>query len=113
MNDDSQLDTLLRHDGSPPLPDDGFSDRVLAALPPAEPKRSWWGWRTYVIAAVSAAWVVIWGPRLGGGSALRVTTGLVSALDSVVMCLVQPPVLIALGCTALAFALSSPDDRRI
>lgn len=37
--EDEQLETLLRR-VEPPLPDDGFSVRVLAALPPVEPASS-------------------------------------------------------------------------
>lgn len=37
--DDQHLRTLLGQ-GLPPLPDDGFTQRVLAALPPPTPKRT-------------------------------------------------------------------------
>jgi len=35
---DDRLDEWLRHDAAAPLPDDGFSFRVLAALPPRRAK---------------------------------------------------------------------------
>lgn len=41
MNDrdeETRLDTLLRHQGLPTLPDDGFQMRVLQGLPPPERK---------------------------------------------------------------------------
>ncbi|MBM7113691.1 hypothetical protein [Archangium primigenium] len=41
MNDrdeETRLDTLLRHQGLPSLPDDGFQMRVLQRLPPPERK---------------------------------------------------------------------------
>jgi hypothetical protein len=39
--DNPQLDTLLRESAGPPLPDDGFSARVLVSLPPRRKPRHW------------------------------------------------------------------------
>lgn len=49
--DDARLEAWLRSD-SEALPDDGFSARVLAALPPARPSFAWR--RTLLVAAGAA-----------------------------------------------------------
>ncbi|HTB81082.1 MAG TPA: hypothetical protein VK717_09360 [Opitutaceae bacterium] len=47
--DNPQLETLLREQAGPPLPDGGFSARVLAAIPPRRKARL--GFRSWLIAA--------------------------------------------------------------
>lgn len=41
MNDDADLDALLRRHLDTALPDDGFTARVVAALPPRPQTRPW------------------------------------------------------------------------
>lgn len=57
MNDEA-FDALLRRTTSEsPLPDDGFTARVMAALPPAgqpAPRRSWRGWLVGVAVTAGA-----------------------------------------------------------
>ena len=51
MGDEAQLDALLRR-AAPPLTDDGFSARVLAALPAAPEQRT--SWRRSIFCLVGA-----------------------------------------------------------
>jgi hypothetical protein len=55
--DDARLEALLRQDRTP-LPDDGFSQRVLALLPPRQRRRADWR-RLCLYAAGAVAGLVI------------------------------------------------------
>lgn len=48
MSDYDPMDRLLREDAARALPDDGFTARVLATLPPAHARRATW-WKPALI----------------------------------------------------------------
>ena len=82
-SDDARVDEWLRSDASTPLPDDGFSSRVLAALPPRrarEPSRRLW-----ILPALGAAVGLLLIVARGGASPdidIGPVGGLVNALGS-------------------------------
>lgn len=110
VNDDSQFDTLLQRHDSTPLPDDGFSARVLAALPAPARQRARVRWHGWVIAGIAAAWFVIWGQGLIDSHATNGTAALLGSVDWLIDLATQPEMLIVLGGTALALALTNPEN---
>ena len=63
LTTDTDLERALRSVTSSPLPDDGFSDRVLAALPeaPASPRYGW----AWVLMGLAAAGALLFALRGG------------------------------------------------
>ncbi len=110
VNDDSHLDARLQRHDSAPLADDGFSNRVLAALPPPRRARTIVPWHLWTLVGVTAAWAIIWGPRLAGSAAANGTAALSTALDALTAFATQPEMLIVLGAIALALALTNPEN---
>ena len=54
-NDDARLEAMLRR-AAPPLPDDGFSARVLAALPAPEAAAALWRRIAFCLAGAAAGY---------------------------------------------------------
>lgn len=76
MNDrdeETRLDTLLRHQGLPSLPEDGFQMRVLQRLPPPERK----GRRAlvFLLTGVVAVGVLVLTSEGGNGVTSSVESG--------------------------------------
>jgi len=64
MSNHDRIERMLREDAAGPLPDGGFAARVMAALPPAAPRRSLW-WKPALVlgsAAIGSALAVALGP---------------------------------------------------
>lgn len=108
--DDAALEAWLRaHSALPPLPDAGFSHRVLATLPRPHPaprhhaRRSW-----LCLAAVAAGGALALGGVLG--SAHAVTDDLFVSLNSP---LATPPALIAFAVTACSLWFAFRDRVRL
>lgn len=104
---DEPLELLLREPAAVPLPDDGFSTRVLAALPP--PRRECLlGWRNWVAVGLAAVLLLAFGPSLTAGLETAATLfdgtagRLVDLLD-------RPDLLLALAIIAGTLALSADD----
>lgn len=106
--DDAQVEAWLRANATAaPLPDDGFSERVLTALPaaqPAAPARPAWGGWLYAAAAVLG---VLAASRSGGGGTRELRAqlaDLVPAAQAATAPFADPSVLIGLIVTALSLA---------
>jgi hypothetical protein len=62
MNDphtDDTIDNLLRRSFDGPVPDDGFSDRVMRRLPPRR-ARSRWPLAAGLLCGTAACWLSLW-----------------------------------------------------
>jgi hypothetical protein len=96
--DDAQLESWLRTNASlPALPDDGFSGRVLAALPPPARHRAPGRAIACVIGAVLGAAVAFVQYRQGG-SLPDVDAPVLASLEQ----LSRPEISLAVGVTACA-----------
>ena len=104
--DDARLEAWLREDAGAPLPDDGFSARVVAALPPRPRATSVW-LQALPIAVGAAAGVAFMGWRGGTIDAASVSSALADGLSWIE----QPAAAIALAIGALALVIASPSDE--
>jgi hypothetical protein len=109
QSDDAQIEARLRENNPAPLPDNGFSARVLAALPPktknfADP-REWFG------IGLLAALALI----LEQGSFLdkmrAETASLDGALAPLFTVMADPLLLLVCAITAGAWVLTSDDEE--
>jgi hypothetical protein len=105
---DHALEAILRKNAAAPLPDDGFSARVLAALPPRKKSSTgaYWGYGAGILATL---WVVL-GPgrlleHLGGE-----TDSLSSALMPLLATLMDPALVAVLALSAGAWMIFSDED---
>jgi len=97
--DDASLEALLRTAGpQAPLPDDGFSRRVIAVLPPPpqSPRQRLW---VCVVGAAAGLLVVVIGVMAQGGLTPAAPPTLVSSSPEAVQALATP---LALGLAALS-----------
>lgn len=106
--DDTRIEAWLRASSeASPLPDDGFSVRVLAALPPpafkTQASRSLRPWLCLAGATVGAILVISSGANRGAEG--QAFARLVPSLESAFTPLLDPRVLLALGLSALSLAL--------
>jgi anti-sigma factor RsiW len=102
--DDAGLDARLRASAPGPLPDAGFTGRVLASLPPAQGVASSTGWRlpgAWIAAAVLAAAVSM---IPGIDAAVSAATGTLGSAVS------EPGAIAALAVIAVAWALAAGDE---
>jgi hypothetical protein len=109
------LETWLRTNADlPPLPDAGFSGRVLAALPP--PQRSQFSPRILVCLTGALAGVLVAvGPAFAAGNPLDRLPALDAALLAAFLQLTHPSTVLALGATivSLLFAFRSELRRLV
>lgn len=104
---DAGLDALLRASAPGPLPDGGFTGRVLASLPPAQgdPAAPRWRLQGALIAVGAAAGLVAavsMVPGLDAG-----VSGAAAALGNT---LSQPGAILALGTIAVIWSVASGDE---
>lgn len=98
-NDDTLLEARLRRD-LPPLPDEGFANRVLAALPPPVRQRRPRSRLVFVLAGALAgtAWALAAGAGRPGPDLDATATALTHALTP----LADPMLLLALAVAGLS-----------
>jgi hypothetical protein len=109
--DDDRLDTLLRRSTEAPLPDNGFSARVLAALPPRPREdRDWL--RAILCLLAAAAGLAVALARPGVWTDLpAASTQLVTAVDALLIPLRDPWLLTAVVAGILFLPLISSDSK--
>lgn len=74
--DDAQLDAWLRQSSVlPPLPDNGFSAQVIAALPPRAPRRRSLSLSAGIVGAVAGIAFAIWQGAFSSGWAPAAEAG--------------------------------------
>ncbi len=102
--DDEKLLALLRAADSAPLPDDGFTARVLQALPPPR-VRPWWlpGRDALIVGAVVL--VGVWLIPSGTGGALTSLRDLANALHE------NSAALVVAALTLAAWLLTDQDEE--
>jgi len=107
---DQKLAAFLRSAEGQPLPDDGFSVRVLAALPPPRPA-PWLSRRDWLSGGLAAGLLLLLAP---GIPLADFSTFTVQAGDSAVGLLnnlVEDPVaLTVIALTVIALLLTSPEE---
>ncbi|HZP59697.1 MAG TPA: hypothetical protein VFB27_05180 [Opitutaceae bacterium] len=104
---DDRLDALLRTPPAAPLADDGFSARVLAALPPQKKRRqSWIRICVLTTAALAGLAVALW-QKDGGTDLLAQSDHAVTALYDH---LSDPSLLVALLATAVTLFFATTED---
>ncbi|ACB75850.1 hypothetical protein [Opitutus terrae] len=104
--EDAALTAMLRAQ-SPVIPDDGFSARVLAALPPPQTARARWPWVAYVGGGLAGAIFIV--ARAGSWPDLVAGTNqLAGALSTVAAPLTEPWLVLALILTALSLVITLP-----
>jgi hypothetical protein len=100
---DRLIEDLLRREFDRAIPDDGFSNRVVAALPPrARPRR--WMVPTALVAGGASAWASLWRAPLWPLAAEEWAGGRPTAAIMVTLALG-----LAMGLTACAWALLEAD----
>jgi hypothetical protein len=105
--DDERLEAVLRQPTAGPLPDDGFSTQVLAALPP--PRREGaLGWRGWLVAGLVACRLLAFGPDLSADFD-NLGTGPGGALASLVTALDRPDRLLGLAVIVAVLVLTADD----
>lgn len=110
---EAALTAMLRRPASA-IPDDGFSARVLAALPPPRPTvfrvRRRWPWTAYIVGSLAGSAFACF--RAGNwtdfASGMR---QLANALSVVFTTLSEPWLLLALGLVALSLLIALPFTR--
>lgn len=106
---DEKLTALLRAAGSGPLPDGGFSARVLAALPP--PRRApLLVRRDWIIGGLAATLVLVLVLR---GAAPDLAALPAQAGDFILSLLDEPVGLAVIALTAGALLLTEPDEEAL
>ena len=101
------LDRLLRQPAAPSLPDDGFSQRVLAVLPkpPRDTSAAWRGWS---VACVALGSFLVFGlVHLPEGESPIMA--LIGTLTTLLDALAQPEIMLALAIYLGVLALTSPE----
>lgn len=108
---DARLEAMLRG-ATPPLPDAGFSTRVLAALPArAQPRVPWRRILFCLVGAAAGSGYALW----RGVSGLDVETGadrLGNALANLGLSLSDPKFVAAMGVTLLSLAVAFRAELR-
>jgi hypothetical protein len=115
-HEDAALAALLRQHRAP-VPDDGFTHRVLAALPPIQPVasragvvRSWWPWVAYLGGGLAGTLFAF--TRVSSWSDLLAGVGpLGDAWVALGLALAEPWFVLALMLCALSLAISLPFIR--
>lgn len=104
--DDAQLERLLRH-AAPPLTDDGFSARVVAALPASQPAPREWLRPALCLGGALAGVAIVWSQMESVGALRSETTQLLMHAANVSTAVLDPMVglalLVTLGSLAFAF----------
>ena len=104
----ARLESLLRQHDTAPLADDGFSARVLVALPPPRPKIIL-GWREWLVVALASGLLAVFGSGLAAD--LDASAGaLGDTLAPLVDALEQPDVLLAIAIIVGALTLTAEDE---
>ena len=110
-----QLGALFaNHANAVSLPDDGFSNRVLAALPPS--RRSFLGLlaREWIAGLAAGAGVLVWSEVHGTGPAWSFAAVVASFDDlvtAIVTALENPGLLLGVGIVAACLYFASPDTE--
>lgn len=108
---DAALTAMLRTQ-APAIPDDGFSARVLSALPPPRaavllPRPSRWPWAAYIGGGLAGATFAL--SRAGSWpDFVSATSQLVHALSAVLALLTEPWLVLALVLAALSLVIALP-----
>jgi hypothetical protein len=100
---DQLIDDLLRREFGRAIPDDGFSSRVVAALPARERPRQWMV-PTALVAGGASAWASLWPAELWPLAAEAWAAGSPAAPIMVTLALG-----LAMGFVACAWALAETD----
>lgn len=122
---DAKLEALLREQVSDVLPDEGFSQRVMALLPDAEPSRRaailpprpsrflvWGRSDLWIVgAAIAAALILV--PAFGGPSAGTMTDlhQLEAAFSPLIAAILEPHLLLVLSLTVGLLLLMSDETE--
>ncbi len=106
---DRSLEAMLRANAGEPLPDAGFSARVVAELPP-KPER-FFGAREWLGTGVLAALALIFGPGDLGETARAETVSLGSAFAPLFTALTNPTLMLVLAITAGTWLLVSDEEE--
>jgi hypothetical protein len=118
---DAKLEALLREHASDALPDDGFSQQVMARLPAAElsraaaflpqlPRRfSIWSQSDFWIAGIASAMALLLMQLIGGSSADEVLHQTRVAFSSMAEAFLDPQLLLVLAITSGILLLMAED----
>jgi predicted anti-sigma-YlaC factor YlaD len=100
--EDKDLENMIRQAGESEIPDDGFSQRVMRALPP---RRANAQWRRWILAGAATAAVALMAGGLSGNA------GDIPALATRAIAFASNPIaVIILGLTVAAALVLAADD---
>ena len=109
--DDEKLVRFLRSTEGEQLPDDGFSARVLAALPPPRPAPLFSGREWLLGGAVTGALLLLTPSGLSADLTVVANTAGDSLLTLLTTLLDEPAALVVLAVTVGALLLTEQDDE--
>lgn len=108
---DDRLESLLRQPAAP-LPDDGFSARVLCALPPPPPARQAWPRRTCYLVGTLAGVIYLTTRDVDWSATSTATDQLAAMMVQIADSLSAPAVVLAFSITVLSLAVAFHAELR-